>query len=76
MSDSTPDLNQYEQERRSNRQKLVDLGVDPYGSAETGLASLAATKGLYTAEMGHDGGPVVKVAGRIVLKRTWASCRS
>jgi lysyl-tRNA synthetase class 2 len=66
MSEST---NSYEQERRQKRDKLRELGVDPYGGRETGLRPLAEIKQSYAPEMGHDGGPVVKAAGRVVLKR-------
>jgi lysyl-tRNA synthetase, class II len=61
--------NSYEQERRQKRDKLRDLGIDPYGSRETGLRPLADIKQSYAPEMGHDGGPIVKAAGRVVLKR-------
>jgi lysyl-tRNA synthetase class 2 len=60
---------QYEQERRQKLQKLRDLGVDPFGGRVEGIEPLAGIKSRYTPEMGHDGGPVVKAAGRIVLKR-------
>jgi lysyl-tRNA synthetase class 2 len=66
MSDS---ITEYEQERRQKRDKLRELGIDPYGSREADLAPLASIKSLYTPEMGHDGGPVVKTAGRIMMKR-------
>ncbi len=66
MSESS---NEYEQERRQKVLKLREMGVDPYGAREEGLQSLGAIKSLYTPDMGHDGGPVVKSAGRIVLKR-------
>ena len=66
MSESA---NQYEQERREKLQRLRDLGVDPYGQHTTGIRPLAEVKKSYTSEMGHDAGPVVKVAGRIMLKR-------
>jgi len=62
-------INEYEQERRQKREKLRELGIDPYGQREAGIAALATIKSKYTPEMGHDGGPVVKAAGRIVLKR-------
>jgi lysyl-tRNA synthetase class 2 len=61
--------NLYEQERRQKLQKLRELGVDPYGGRQADLQPLATIKALYQAEMGHDGGPQVKAAGRIVLKR-------
>ncbi|HEY1686631.1 MAG TPA: lysine--tRNA ligase [Tepidisphaeraceae bacterium] len=63
------EANPYEQERRTKLQKLRELGVDPYGQATPGIAPLAQTKATYKPEMGHDGGPAVKVAGRIMLKR-------
>ena len=65
--DEIPNL--YEQERRQKLQKLRELGVEPYGSAMTGLRPLEEVRGLYKPEMGHDGGPAVKVAGRVMLKR-------
>jgi lysyl-tRNA synthetase class 2 len=64
-----PPESHYEAERRQKLQKLRELGIDPYGVRTTGLAALAAVKAQYNPVMGHDGGPVVKVAGRIVLKR-------
>lgn len=66
MPDST---NPYEAERRQKVQKLRELGVDPYGQRTDGITPLAAIKEGYKPEMGHDGGPVVKGAGRVVLKR-------
>ena len=45
------------------------MGVDPYGGRVAGILPLAETKAAYKTEMGHDGGPAVTVAGRIVLKR-------
>jgi lysyl-tRNA synthetase class II len=68
MTETEP-TNQYEQERRQKLLKLKELGVDPYGQRTEGLTPLAAIKAQYTPEMGHDGGPVVKGAGRVVLKR-------
>jgi len=62
-------INLYEQERRQKRQKLRELGIDPYGQTTSGIQPLAAIKALYKTEMGHDGGPVVKAAGRVMLKR-------
>jgi lysyl-tRNA synthetase, class II len=61
--------NQYEQERRAKMQRLRELGVDPFGGREEGVQSLAITKALYRTEMGHDGGPVMKVAGRMIFIR-------
>src|SRR5690349_13201679 len=59
----------YEQERRAKRDKLRELGVDPYGQRAEGVQALAGVKAQFTPDMGHDGGPIVKVAGRIMLKR-------
>ncbi len=61
--------NTYEQERRQKLQKLRELGIDPYGQRTAGVKPLAEIKAMFTPEMGHDGGPVVKGAGRIMLKR-------
>ena len=73
MEASTPppndDLSIYERERGEKLAKLRDLGVDPYGARTEGLRPLAEIKAEYKPEMGHDAGPVVKVAGRIMLKR-------
>ncbi len=66
MSD---EQNQYEQERRVKRDKLREIGVDPYGQRTEGLTSLAEIRAMFKPEMGHEGGPVVKAAGRIILKR-------
>src|SRR6476619_5872219 len=60
-------IGQYEQDRRGKRDRLRELGVDPYGGRIEGIQPLADVKASYKPEMGHDGGPVVKVAGRIVL---------
>src|SRR4051812_30945562 len=62
-------ISEYERERRAKLQKLRELGVDPYGSRIEGIKPLAEIKASYRPEMGHDGGPSVKGAGRIVLKR-------
>lgn len=59
----------YERERREKLQKLRELGVEPFGVRTAGLKPLGEIKTMYTAEMGHDTGPVVKAAGRIMLKR-------
>src|SRR2546430_15419445 len=62
-------INEYERERREKREKLRALGLDPYGQRTAGIEPLATIKARYTAEMGHDQGPVVKAAGRVMLKR-------
>src|SRR2546426_11126144 len=59
----------YEQERRTKLAKLRELGVDPYGQRTEGVKPLSEIRRQYKPEMGHDGGPVVKGAGRIMLKR-------
>ena len=70
VPDNMPEpTNPYEIERRQKVQKLRDLGVEPYGLRTEGITPLAAIKASYTPEMGHDAGPVVKGAGRIMLKR-------
>ncbi|MBV8781379.1 MAG: hypothetical protein JO353_08275, partial [Phycisphaerae bacterium] len=69
QSQPSADFSAYEQERREKREKLRALGVDPYGARIDGLQSLASVRAQYTADMGHDAGPVVHVAGRVMLKR-------
>lgn len=64
-----PGPNEYEQARRNHRDQIVALGLDPYGRAVPGRTPLAEAKAMYRSEMGHDGGPRLTVAGRIVLKR-------
>src|SRR6266550_7517662 len=65
----TESASTYEQERREKLQRLRALGVDPFGQRTAGIAQLADIKASYRPEMGHDAGPVVKAAGRIMLKR-------
>ena len=65
----TPEIGQYEQERRQKLQKLRELGIDPFGGRTEGVAPLAAVKSSHKPEMGQDGGPVVKVAGRVIFIR-------
>ncbi|MCC6423496.1 MAG: lysine--tRNA ligase [Phycisphaerales bacterium] len=65
--DQTPNI--YEQERRQKLTKLREAGIDPFGQAESGILPLADLKAQYQTQMGHDGGPVVKGSGRIILKR-------
>jgi lysyl-tRNA synthetase class 2 len=60
--------NQYEV-RKQKSDELRKLGIDPYGGREDGVRPLLEIKDSYKSEMGHDGGPMVKAAGRIVLKR-------
>ena len=63
------EISQYEQERRQKLQKLRDLGVDPYGGRTEGVAPLAQVKSSHNPEMGQDGGPAVKVAGRVMFAK-------
>jgi len=63
--------NQFEQERRAKLEQLRALGVNPYGQRTEGLLPLKAVKDSYQPEMGHDGGPAVRVAGRIMLARSF-----
>ena len=58
----------YEAERREKLQRLRSLGVDPFGQRTEGIRPLAEIKASYKPEMGHDAGPTVKAAGRIMLK--------
>src|SRR2546423_3748120 len=66
---SEPTTNLYEQERREKLAKLREIGIDPYGGRTEGIAPLRQIKSMYTAQMGHDAGPIVKGAGRVILKR-------
>src|SRR5207245_2991363 len=56
-------------ERRDKLARLRELGVDPYGQRIENVQPLAEIKSSYKPEMGHDAGPVMKGAGRIMLKR-------
>ncbi len=61
--------NIYEQERRAKLQELREIGVDPYGGRVENVRPLKEIKESFKPEYGHDGGPVVKGAGRVMLKR-------
>jgi len=63
--------NQFEQERRSKLEQMRALGVNPYGQRAEGLLPLKTVKDSFQPEMGHDGGPTVRVAGRIMLARSF-----
>jgi len=67
MTDDSP--SHYEQERRQKLARLREIGVDPYGGRTAGIQALGLVKSQYKPEMGHDGGPEVTVAGRVMLKR-------
>lgn len=59
----------YEQERRQKLARLRELGIEPFGRRTAGIQPLSQIKSLYKPEMGHDGGPPVIGAGRVMLKR-------
>jgi lysyl-tRNA synthetase class 2 len=59
----------YEQERRAKAQKLRELGVDPFGGRVSGLTPLADVRALHKPEFGQDGGPELKLAGRLIFIR-------
>ena len=63
------DASEYERERRDKAAKLRELGVDPFGGRTDGVRALAAVREQFKPEFGQDGGPVVTVAGRVMLKR-------
>jgi lysyl-tRNA synthetase class 2 len=62
-------LSIYERERRDKRQKLRDLGIDPYGAAMASVQALAGVRAMHKAEFGQDGGPVVTVSGRVMFRK-------
>ncbi|MCA9297806.1 MAG: lysine--tRNA ligase, partial [Phycisphaerales bacterium] len=74
-------MHEQERERRANRDRLIELGVDPHGSRVDGLLSLEAARCRYDgdADEAHqaskgdesfvDRRPVVKVGGRVMLLR-------
>lgn len=76
-----------EQQRRENRDAVVGLGFLPYGGRTDGLVTLAEAHALYDerADLAHKGAgkeppagfvderPVVRVAGRVVLRRIGGS---
>ncbi len=78
---SPEDLHQLEAQRRINRDATAALGVNPYGQRAEGLVPLADARARYDEaadaehqEKGKEEGfvdrrPVVRVAGRIVLRR-------
>ncbi|RMH24822.1 MAG: lysine--tRNA ligase [Planctomycetota bacterium] len=78
---SPDDLHQLEAQRRINRDATAALGVNPYGQRTEGLVPLAEARARYDEdadleyqEKGKEEGfvdrrPVVRVAGRIVLRR-------
>ena len=65
------DLSIYERERREKRDKLRELGVDPYGGRTEGVQSMAAVRAQHQADFGQDGGPAVTVAGRVMFRKSF-----
>lgn len=75
------DLHQLEAQRRAKRDAVAAMGLDPYGGRTEGLTTLAEARGRYDEdadrehqEKGKEPGfadtrPVVRIAGRIVLRR-------
>ncbi len=66
MSD---EINQLEAERRGKLEKIRALGIDPFGQQTDGLLSLSDSKAQHKPEFAQDGGPVLKVAGRVIFIR-------
>lgn len=76
-------VHRLEAQRRANRDAIVALGLDPYGGRTTELLTIAQARAKYDEEANSahqaagktpppgyvDHRPIVKVAGRIVLKR-------
>ncbi len=77
----TPDLHQLELQRRAKRDAVAAMGLEPYGGRTDGLVTLAEARDRYDEgadsehqEQGKQEGfvdrrPIVRVAGRIVLRR-------
>jgi len=65
-----------EKSRRDKRDRLLGLGVDPWGHRYDGVAPIAAVRGQGGAidpAPEFTGGPTVRVAGRIMLLRSAGS---
>jgi len=75
------DLHQLELQRRANRDAVAAMGLKPYGQRTDGLLPLAEARARYdeAADLEHqekskqdgfaDRRPVVRIAGRVVLRR-------
>jgi len=61
----------FERERRSKVQKLRELGVEPFGVRTPDIVPLAAVRVLHKPEFGQDGGPVVRVSGRVMFRKSF-----
>src|SRR4051794_2183030 len=59
----------YERERGDKVTKLRELGVNPYGAAQTGVMPIATVRAEFKADAAPEAWPAVKAAGRIMLKR-------
>ncbi len=66
---SEPAPNQLEADRRAKLEKIRALGIDPFGQRIDGLIAIADARSQYKPEHGHDGGPIVKAAGRITFRK-------
>lgn len=62
-------VSEYERERREKLDRLRQLGVDPFGQRTEGIEPLAGIKQQFKPEMGHDGGPTVTGAGRVMFQK-------
>src|SRR4051794_9649676 len=62
-------VSEYERERREKLERLRQLGVDPYGQRTVDVQPLAEIKQQYKPDMGHDAGPVVTGAGRVMFQK-------
>ncbi len=62
--------NQLEADRRAKLEKLRLIHVDPFGQRTADLMPIADARAKHKPETdGHDGGAVVKVAGRITFRK-------
>jgi lysyl-tRNA synthetase class 2 len=69
---TAPDNPQY-MDRMTKLEKWAALGVDPYGQRTDDLASILAARKLHqgVTVTPHDGGETARVAGRIILLRSF-----
>ncbi len=65
---NTPKPNRFELERRKKRDRIAELGYDPYGQRFDGHRPIAEVRPLCPKDPGVHG-PRVRVAGRIMLRR-------
>src|SRR4051794_36204430 len=69
MDPTEPSQSDQEQQRRLKLDQLKALGIDPYGGRVEGLTPLDQIRSQHRPEFGQDGGPTLKAAGRVMLKR-------